>query len=102
MPRCFGNRFCAVVVFAGPVAASFGQPIPSSRQSPPVAETSSQNATPSQEKQAAVAEAARKAKETKAAAAKGKVFTEDDLDFCRGSFRLFGFARGKRQGLHRR
>src|SRR5947199_9404808 len=95
MPRCFGNRFCAVVVFAGPVAASFGQPIPSSRQSPPVAETSSQNATPSQEKQAAVAEAARKAKETKAAAAKGKVFTEDDLAGLRGGVSVVGTENNK-------
>src|SRR5437870_12958413 len=95
MRRCFGNRFCAVVVFAGPVAASFGQPIPSSRQSPPVAETSSQNATPSQEKQAAVAEAARKAKETKAAAAKGKVFTEDDLAGLRGGVSVVGTENNK-------
>jgi len=95
MRRCFGNRFCAVVVFAGPVAASFGQPIPSSRQSPPVAETSSQNATPSQDKQAAVAEAARKAKETKAAAAKGKVFTEDDLAGLRGGVSVVGTENNK-------
>lgn len=90
MRRCFGNRFFAVVVFACPVAASFGQPIPSSRQSPPVAETSSQNATASQDKQDSVAEAARKAKETKAAAAKGKVFTEDDLAGLRGGVSVVG------------
>src|SRR5438105_15708152 len=80
MRRCFGNRFCAVVVFAGPVAASFGQPIPSSRQSPPVAETSSQNATPSQEKQAAVAEAARKAKERSEERRVGKECRSGELE----------------------
>jgi hypothetical protein len=95
MRRCFGNRFCAVVVFAGPVAASFGQPIPSSRQSPPVAETSSQNANSSQDKQAAVAEVARKAKETKAAAAKGKVFTEDDLAGLSGGVSVVGTENNK-------
>jgi chromosome segregation ATPase len=90
MRRCFGSRFCAVVVFACPVAASFGQPTPSPRQSPPAAETSSQNATPSQDKQDSVAEAARKTKETKAAAAKGKVFTEDDLAGLRGGVSVVG------------
>lgn len=90
MRRCFGNRFCAVLLFACPVAASFGQPTPSSRQSLPAAETSSQNATPGQNQQDSAAEAARKVKEKKAAAAKGKVFTEDDLAGLRGGVSVVG------------
>lgn len=90
MRRCLGNRFCAVLLFACPAAASFGQPTPSSRQSPPAAETSSQGATPSQDKQDSLAEAARKAKEKKAAAAKDKVFTEDDLAGLRGGVSVVG------------
>lgn len=55
---------CALAAFALPAAVSFGQ---------------SQSETPAQDKQDSVADAARKAKEKKAASAKGKVFTEEDL-----------------------
>lgn len=90
MDHSLGTLFCAVVVCAWPVAASFGQsPIPS-RPSPPVTKRSSQNPTPSQDKQDSVAEAARKAKAKKAAAAKGKVFTEDDLSGLKGGVSVVG------------
>jgi len=90
MRHCFRALLCAVVVSACPVAAWFGQPTPPSRQSSPVTETSSQNPTSSQGQQDAAAEAARKAKDKKAAAAKGKVFTEDDLSGLRGGVSVVG------------
>lgn len=58
------NLLCTLAAFALPAAISFGQ---------------SQSQTPAQDKQDSVADAARKAKEKKAASAKGKVFTEEDL-----------------------
>jgi len=67
MPHTFRNLTCALLAFAWPVAASFGQSPASSFQQ-----------TPAPEKQDSVAEAARKAKEKKAASAR-KVFTEDDI-----------------------
>ena len=67
MPLTFRNLTCALLAFAWPVAASFGQSPASSFQQ-----------TPAPEKQDSVAEAARKAKEKKAASAR-KVFTEDDI-----------------------
>jgi chromosome segregation ATPase len=90
MRHCFRNLLCAVAVCGSPVAAPFGQPTAASRPSRPAAETSSQNAISSQENQDAVAEAARKAKEKKAAAAKGKVFTEEDLAGLRGGVSVVG------------
>ena len=67
MPHTFRNLTCALLAFAWPVAASFGQSPASSFQQ-----------TPAPEKQDSVAEAARKAKEKKAASSR-KVFTEDDI-----------------------
>ena len=90
MRHSFRNLLWAVAVFAWPVAASLGpSPIPSREPSPPVGGTSSQNPT-SQDKQDSVAEAARKAKEKKAAASKGKVFTEDDLAGLKGGVSVVG------------
>jgi chromosome segregation ATPase len=85
------NLLCALLALAWPAAASLAQsPAPSqqpSQQSPPAGQsqsqpqtqTQSQSSTPPEQKQDSVAEAARKAKAKKAAAAQGKVFTEDDL-----------------------
>ena len=67
MPHTFRNLTCALLAFAWPVAASFGQSPASSFQQ-----------TPAPEKQDSVGEAARKAKEKKAASSR-KVFTEDDI-----------------------
>jgi chromosome segregation ATPase len=72
------------LAFAFQTAVSLGHPATASQQSPPPAQSSqdqsaSQAQTPAQDKPDSVAEAARKAKEKKAASAKGKVFTEDDL-----------------------
>jgi hypothetical protein len=84
---------CGLLAFTWPFAAAFAQssssqPSSSSSQQPPApAQTSSQAqpAAPDQpQKQDSLAEAARKAKEKKPAAAKGKVFTEDDLSKLKG------------------
>jgi hypothetical protein len=96
MRHCFRNLLCAVVVFGCAGAAWFGEPTASSRPSPPAAETSSQNAASSQENQDSMAEAARKAKQKKAAPAKGEVFTEDDLAGPRGGVSVGG-AENKKQ-----
>src|SRR5690242_941613 len=64
------------LAFAFQTAVSLGHPATASQQSPPPAQ-SSQDQSASQAQ--TLAEAARKAKEKKAASAKGKVFTEDDL-----------------------
>ena len=91
MRHAFRKLLCAVAGFAWPVAASFGQSAaPSSEQPPPVRETSSRNPTPSQDKQDSVAEAARKARERETAAAKRKVFTEDDLSGLKGGVSVVG------------
>jgi len=73
-------------LFAGSFGSSFARSQDSSsQQSQPAGQTSSQSQpqstsqTPTQEKDDSLAEAARKAKAKKTAAAKGKVFTEDDL-----------------------
>lgn len=81
------NLLFAILALAWPAAASFAQsPSPSQQQqSPPAGQSQSQpqaqsqSSTPPEQKQDSVAEAARKAKAKKAAAAQGKVFTEDDL-----------------------
>lgn len=81
------NLLLAILALAWPAAASFAQsPSPSQQQqSPPAGQSQSQpqaqsqSSTPPEQKQDSVAEAARKAKAKKAAAAQGKVFTEDDL-----------------------
>jgi chromosome segregation ATPase len=81
------NLLCALLALAWPAAASFAQaPAPSQQQQSPPAgqsqsqpQTQTQSSTPPEQKQDSVAEAARKAKAKKAAAAQGKVFTEDDL-----------------------
>lgn len=81
------NFLRSLLVLTLPVAVSFAQsPAPSSQQSPPAGQSASQNQaqqtqsqTTAPEKQDSVAEAARKAKEKKAATGRAKVFTEDDL-----------------------
>lgn len=77
------NLFCALLALSWP-ATSFAQlQSPPSQQTPPAAQSQSQSQTQSQappvQKEDSVAEAARKAKAKKAAAAQRKVFTEDDL-----------------------
>jgi hypothetical protein len=97
----------SLLVLTLPVAVSFAQsPTPSSRQSPAAGQsapqdqsppqTQPQTQTPTQDKQDAVAEAARKAKEKKAAAAKRKVFTEDDLSGMTGGVSVVGTENTKR------
>jgi hypothetical protein len=87
MRHPFRDFLCALVALAWPAAASFCQSqAPSSQQPTPAGQSASQSQsqqtqsqTPAQDKQDSVAEAARRAKAKKAAAAQGKVFTEDDL-----------------------
>lgn len=93
MRHAFRNPLCALVALTWPLVVSFGQS-PASRagqsaqnQSPP--QTQSQSQTPAQDKQDSVAEAARKAKEKKAAA-KHKVLTEDDLSGLTGGVSVVG------------
>jgi DNA repair exonuclease SbcCD ATPase subunit len=86
--------FCGLLALIFPLAASFAQSSSSSeqsssssQQSPTQTQTPSQAqpATPDQpQKQDSLAEAARKAKTNKAAPAKGKVYTEDDLSHLKG------------------
>lgn len=87
--------FCGLLVFAGPFAAVFAQSSSSTDQSSSSSQQSSAPAqTPAQSqpatldpppaKQDSLAEAARKAKATKPAPAKGKVYTEDDLKGMKG------------------
>jgi len=92
MPRTLRNYLLVLVALALQAAVSPGHPTTSSQQSqqsPPPAQSSSQDQSlsqaqrPAQDKADSVAEAARKAKEKKAAGAKGKVFTEDDLSGIR-------------------
>jgi|SRR5215467_3787713 len=85
MRRTLRNVILVLVALALQAAVSAGQPMTSSQHSPPPAQSSSQDQSPSQaqtpahDKPDSVAEAARKAREKKAAAAKPKVLTEDDL-----------------------
>jgi hypothetical protein len=84
---------CALLALACPFAAAFAQPSSSSEQSSS-SSSSPQAQTPSQtqpaavdappQKQDSLAEAARKAKANKPAAAKAKVYTEDDLKGMKG------------------
>jgi len=79
------NFLLIFVLLAWPATVSLGLEATRSQQSPPSAQSSSQDQsppqaqTPTQDKPDSVAEAARKAKEKKAAGPKGKVLTEDDL-----------------------
>src|SRR2546430_13222158 len=86
--------FCALLAMTWPLAAAFSQS-PSSPQHPssswqqsPSQQSSAQAqpATPAQppQKEDTLAEAARKAKAKKPTAAKGKVYTEDDLSGMKG------------------
>jgi len=87
--------FCVLFALACPFAAAFAQSSSSSEQSSSSSQQSSAAAqTPSQtqpaavdappQKQDSLAEAARKAKANKPAAAKAKVYTEDDLKGMKG------------------
>ena len=79
------NFLLIFAAFSFPSTVSLGQPATSCQQSSSPAQSSSQDQspsqaqTPAQDKPVSVAEAARKAKEKKAAGAKAKVLTEDDL-----------------------
>lgn len=77
-----------------PFAAAFAQSSSSQQSSSTSQQSSTQTQTPAQaqpatsdqpQKPDSLAEAARKAKERKPAAAKGKVYTEDDLSKMKGS-----------------
>src|SRR5438874_12059458 len=95
MHHTFRTLFCAFLALTWPAAASFGHSqAPSSQQSTPAGQSSSQNSplqAPSQtqrakqDKQDAVAEAASKAKDKKGPASKLNVFTEDALTVMTGS-----------------
>jgi hypothetical protein len=78
--------FCGLLAFTWPFAATFAQSSPSSQQSSTQTQTPAQSAIPDQspQKQDSLAEAARKAKANKPAAAKAKVYTEDDLKAIKG------------------
>jgi hypothetical protein len=86
--------FCGLLAITWPFAAAFAQSSSSSQQSsssaaqsstPTPAQSPAQPATADQpQKSDSLAEAARKAKEKKPAAAKGKVYTEDDLSKMKG------------------
>src|ERR1700730_2553342 len=90
--RCYQKIFCGLLVMTLPPAAAFApssssqpsSPSPSPTQTQPPSQA--QPATPDQprQKEDSPAEAARKAKAKKAAAAKGKVYTEDDLSGLKG------------------
>jgi len=79
------SLLCSVLWIACPFASSFSLSTEPAQQSQSAEQTSSQaqpqspSQAPAQEKGDSLAEAARKAKAKKAAAAKGKVFTEEDL-----------------------
>jgi len=94
--RNFGRyqkMICGLLAMTWPFAAPFGHASPSSQQSssqrsstqaqPP---SQAQSGTPGQppQKEDSLAEAARKAKAKKPAAAKAKVYTEDDLSGMKG------------------
>lgn len=106
MLKAFRNLIGAIVAIAWLLAVSIPQPSSASSQqssapaqssqSQPAPQTQSQTQTPSQDKQDSVAEAAHKAKEKKAAAAKGKVFTEDDLSGLTGGVSVVGTENTKR------
>jgi hypothetical protein len=86
--------FSGLLALVWPFTAAFAQSPTSSQQSssssqqssgPPPAQSQAQPANPDQpQKPDSLAEAARKAKEKKPAAAKGKVYTEDDLSKMKG------------------
>jgi hypothetical protein len=85
--------FCGLLALIWPFTAAFAQSSSSSQQSssssqqsstPPPAQSQAQPASPEPQKPDSLAEAARKAKEKKPVAAKGKVYTEDDLSKMKG------------------
>lgn len=95
MQRKLRDFLLVPLAFAFQAAVSLGQLATASQQSPPPAQSSqdqspSQAQTPAQDKQDSVAEAARKAKEKAAAAAKRKVLTEDDLSGMTGGVSVVG------------
>jgi len=83
----YQKMFCGLLAMTWPLAAAFSQS-PSSPQQSPSQQSSAQAqpATPGQppQKEDSLAEAARKAKAKKPTAAKGKVYTEDDLSGMKG------------------
>jgi hypothetical protein len=86
---------CGLLALTWPYAAAYAESSSSSpqssssRSSPAQAQPPSQaqaaNPSPPQQKEDSLAEAARKAKAKKPAAAKGKVYTEEDLSGMKGS-----------------
>jgi hypothetical protein len=79
------KTICGLLAMTWPFAAAFAQSSSSSQQSPPQTQSPAQPATPEQpQKPDSLVEAARKAKANKPAAAKAKVYTEDDLKGIKG------------------
>ena len=105
MRRLRPQLLTALLLFAWPGTSLMAQSQPSSQQQspPPKPQTQSQpqTQTPAQaspdEKTDSVAEAARKAKAKKAAAAQGKVFTEEDLAGKKGGVSVVGNERKPRR-----
>ncbi|PYT81336.1 MAG: hypothetical protein DMG40_09245 [Acidobacteria bacterium] len=91
MRHAHRNLFYLLVGFIWPIAAVLEQPVSAfSQQSsaPPPAQSSSQaQSSPQTQSQT---QAPRKAKEKKAATAKGKVLTEDDLSGLKGGVSVVG------------
>ena len=76
---------CGLLAMTWPFAAAFAQSSSSSQQSPAQTQSPAQPAAPEQpQKPDSLADAARKAKASKPAAAKSKVYTEDDLKGIKG------------------
>jgi DNA repair exonuclease SbcCD ATPase subunit len=92
--RRYQKMFCGLLAMTWPLAAAFAQSSSSSPQSSSQQSSSAQTRPPSQaqpatpdqppQKEDSLTEAARKAKAKKAAAAKAKVYTEDDLSGLKG------------------
>jgi chromosome segregation ATPase len=85
-----------LILVAWPAGSLFAQSQPSPQQSPPPqppqtqSQPQTQPTTGADEKPDSIAEAARKAKAKKTAAAQGKVFTEDDLSGKKGGVSVVG------------
>ncbi|HYL83289.1 MAG TPA: hypothetical protein VE263_03565 [Candidatus Angelobacter sp.] len=96
MPKARRQLVFTLVFVAWPAGSLFAQSQSSSQQSPPPQPPQTQSQPQTQppaapeEKPDSIAEAARKAKEKKAATAKGKVLTEDDLAGKKGGVSVVG------------
>jgi hypothetical protein len=90
--RRYQKMFCGLLGMTWPLAAAFAQSSSSQQSSSQPSSAQAQSPSPAQpatpdqprQKEDSLAEAARKAKAKKPAAAKGKVYTEDDLSELKG------------------